>query len=130
MKKAKILDTPVVAPKTIEREELKDGKLTTVVYSIGGDVAADPKVHPLDCKVGTDEMAAIKRPLICKKAIAILRDEIEAELPKIRNLDAGTSMFCDEVLRAINGLENNQDSYREKLLIEARHRAANSQEKK
>lgn len=117
MKKAKIIDTPVVPPAPVIEP--------AVVYTVN-----DPKAHPLDCKVGTDEMAAIKRPLICKKAIAILRDEIEAELPKIRNLDAGTSMFCDEVLRAINGLENNQDSYREKLLIEARHRAANSQEKK
>lgn len=57
-----------------------------------------------------------------------LRDEIAAKLPELRNLAHCQPIvfFCEEVLRAVNGLESNLNSYCEKLRLEAQ-RAATGQ---
>lgn len=64
--------------------------------------------------------------------IASLRGEIMAKLPTLRNIAHSQPIvfFCEEVVRALNGLESNMESYCEKIRMEARQRAAASQEKK
>lgn len=58
--------------------------------------------------------------------IASLRGEIMAKLPALRELDHGCAFFCDEVLRALNGLESNMETYCARVRMEAQ-RAAISQ---
>lgn len=93
-------------------------------------VSEDPNAHPMDKHIAPDEMAHITKPLICKVKLDAIRQEIREKLPEVRNLDAPVAFFCDELLRVLETLEANQDSYREKRLIEARRRAAIAQENK
>lgn len=75
-----------------------------------------------------DAEPAIESP-IGMEPVNALRAEINAKLPELRNL-ADTQpivFFCDEILRALNGLESNTQSYCEKRLLEARKRAATGQ---
>jgi hypothetical protein len=100
------------------------------------EVVAEAKTQPAviyevnepnqNAGIDRDVLSEICRPLVCTKAIAIIRDEIEAELPKIRNLCPAVSFFCEETLRCLSALSDNQNAYKEKLLIEARQRAADS----
>jgi hypothetical protein len=88
------------------------------------------KPEPVRAEIPEDELVEICRPLISKDAIAVIRDEINAKIDGIRLICQPVAFFCDEALRALSTLDDNQNAYREKLLIEARQRAAQVQETK
>lgn len=101
---------------------LKKHKASESEEAIKVSVVDTPDTAPVVYEVSPSQ-PEIPIP-VCLVKLGALRDEIKAKRSAID--DHGVAFFCDEVLRALSGLESNLESYCAKARMEAL-RAANSQ---